>query len=240
METDEPGTDEGEARLEVAREALVEGAGKVATLWTRYILALLDFYIATASVTHQMLFLESPIKLPFLGIELPLKGFFWFGPFLVWVLHTYVMIYVRLLADKVNGFTLDLISAYPDLAERERYVRALPINLFVQQLAAARLSRSQVAKRLLRLILWLTLVGLPMGLFVFFELQFLPYHDELITWIQRLLVIGDLVILFNFWPGIAASGKHTDRARSRREFFDGLRQRLSMSRSEEHTSELQS
>jgi uncharacterized protein YjbI with pentapeptide repeats len=204
--------------LEVARGALVDAAGHVATLWTTYILALLYFYVATAGVTHRDLFLESPIKLPFLSIELPLKGYFWFGPILAWVLHVYVLIHVRLLADKVNGFGADLMTAYPDAQEREHYLRRLPINLFVQQLAAARLSKSQVAKRLLRAILWLTLVALPLGLFVFFELRFLPYHDEPITWLQRLLVVGDLVVLFYFWPGIASSGKHPERPSSRRWF----------------------
>jgi uncharacterized protein YjbI with pentapeptide repeats len=167
-------------------------------------------------VTHRDLFLESPIKLPFLSIELPLKGYFWFGPFLVWVLHTYVLIHVRLLADKVNGFGADLMTAFPEPHEREHYLRRLPINLFVQQLATARLSKTQAAKLLLRAILWLTLVVLPVGLFVFFELRFLPYHDERITWVQRLLVIGDLMALLYFWPGIASSGKHLERLTSRR------------------------
>ena len=208
--------------LEVARDALVDAAGQVSTLWTTYILALLYFYVATAGVTHRDLFLESPIKLPFLSIELPLKGYFWFGPILAWVLHVYVLIHVRLLADKVNGFGADLVTAYPNVQEREHYLRRLPINLFVQQLAAARLSKSQVAKRLLRAILWLTLVALPLGLFIFFELRFLPYHDQPITWLQRLLVVGDLVILFYFWRGIASSGKHPERPYSRSWFAHRL------------------
>ena len=37
---------------------------------------------------------------------------------------------------------------------------------------------------------------------VFFELQFLPYHHEVITWWQRIVVLLDLILLWLLWPSI--------------------------------------
>jgi uncharacterized protein YjbI with pentapeptide repeats len=55
----------------------------------------------------------------------------------------------------------------------------------------------------LRLIAWIGLAIAPVALLVFFELQFLPYHDEWISWSQRLAVVIDLLLLWVLWPAIA-------------------------------------
>jgi uncharacterized protein YjbI with pentapeptide repeats len=39
-------------------------------------------------------------------------------------------------------------------------------------------------------------------LLLFFELKFLPYHSEAITWMQRITVFIDLCLLWLFWPSI--------------------------------------
>ena len=55
----------------VADAATVSG-----TLWLSYLFALFYFLVAAGAVTHKDLLLESPVKLPFLGVDLPLKVFF--------------------------------------------------------------------------------------------------------------------------------------------------------------------
>lgn len=43
------------------------------------------------------------------------------------------------------------------------------------------------------------------------QLQFLPYHLEWATWIQRALIVTDLLLLWWFWPmilgGVGKQGK---------------------------------
>ena len=43
---------------------------------------------------------------------------------------------------------------------------------------------------------------------MFFQLQFLPYHHDWVTWWHRLAVVADLALLWIFWPSIAR-GKTT-------------------------------
>jgi Pentapeptide repeats (8 copies) len=70
-------------------------------------------------------------------------------------------------------------------------------------LAGSRDVRTGVLGFLLRLVAQISLVLAPIALLVFFELQFLPYHDEKITWWHRIAVAADIVLLWMLWPSIA-------------------------------------
>src|SRR5215831_2202572 len=61
---------------------------------------------------------------------------------------------------------------------------------------------------MLRLIAQISLVAGPLALLIYFQLQFLPYHDEQIVWWHRIAVVTDLALLWLFWPSLAR-GKMT-------------------------------
>ena len=73
--------------LDALRNAVVDAAGVGYGLWFSYLFVLLYFAIAAGAVTHRDLLLESPVKLPFLNVELPLKAFFVLGPLVFLVVH---------------------------------------------------------------------------------------------------------------------------------------------------------
>jgi hypothetical protein len=53
------------------QSALNDAAGKASILWTTFVTFELYLVIAFGSVTHRNLFLEDPIKLPLLNVDLP-------------------------------------------------------------------------------------------------------------------------------------------------------------------------
>jgi hypothetical protein len=185
---------------------VVAAAGVSAGLWLSYLFVLFYLLVAAGGVTHRDLFLENPVKLPFLNVDLPLRGFFWLGPAIFLVVHAYVLLHFRLLAGKVRVFDREL-RAQIDPGEEESDTRAglrrqLPSDIFVQFLAGPREVRRGVTGWLLKLIAWISLVIGPVALLVFFELQFLPYHDEWITGWQRLAVLLDLLLLWLLWSAV--------------------------------------
>src|SRR5262245_24728901 len=194
--------------LEALRAAVVEAAGVGAGLWFSYVFALLYLLIAAGSVTHRDLLLQTPIKLPFLGVDLPLVGFFALDPLLFLIAHAYVLLHFVLLAGKVGIFHAELQAQIADEEVRARLRRQLPSNIFVQLLAGPREVRSGVIGFMLRLIAYVSLVVGPLALLVFFQLQFLPYHHEWVTWWHRFAVLADLVLLWMLWPSVA-HGKTT-------------------------------
>jgi hypothetical protein len=138
--------------LEALRDAVVEAASVGAGLWFSYLFVLFYLLIAAGSVTHRNLFLESPVKLPFLQVHLPLLGFFWLGPLIFLIVHAYVLLHFVLLAGKVGDFDAEPRLQITDEDVRKRLRRLLPSNIFVQILAGPREVRSGVLGFLLRLI----------------------------------------------------------------------------------------
>ena len=149
------------------------------------------------------MFFENPVKLPFLNVELPLIAFFVLGPALFLIVHWYTLLHFALLAGKVGAFHTELEAQihYPETRARLR--RQLPSNIFVQFLAGPRDTREGVFGVMLRLIAWISLIVGPVLLLVLFQLQFLPYHGETVSWWQRIAVVIDLVLIWMLWPFIA-------------------------------------
>jgi len=194
--------------LEALRDAVVDAASVGAGLWLSYLFVLFYLAIAVGAVTHRDLLLESPVKLPFLNVDLPLVGFFVLGPLLFVIVHAYVLLHFALLAGKVGAFDAELRVQIAEDDVRTRLRRQLPSNIFVQFLAGPRDVRTGVIGVLLQLIAWISLVLGPLALLTFYQLQFLPYHNEGITWWQRLAVVVDLLLLWIMWPSVAL-GKTT-------------------------------
>jgi uncharacterized protein YjbI with pentapeptide repeats len=189
--------------LEALRTAVVDAANVGAGLWVSYLFVLFYMLVAAGGVTHKDMFFESPVRLPFLNVDLPLTGFFWLGPTLFVIVHAYVLLHFVMLAGKVSAFDSELRDQIDNVEVRRRLRRQLPSNIFVQFLAGPPEVRDGVMGVLLWLIALISLVLAPVALLVFFELQFLPYHHDWITWWQRLAVGIDLLLIWLFWPTIA-------------------------------------
>jgi uncharacterized protein YjbI with pentapeptide repeats len=186
--------------LQALRDAVVDAASVGGGLWLSYLFVFFYFAIAAGGVTHRDLLFENPVKLPFLNIDLPLIGFFVIGPPLFVIVHAYTLLHFTLLAGKVRDFDAALRQQIGDPVTQARLRRQLPINIFVQFLAGPREARTGGIGWLLRLIAWISLIAGPILLLVFFQLQFLPYHSEVISWWQRFIVVADIVLLWVLWP----------------------------------------
>jgi hypothetical protein len=121
--------------LEAIRKTVVDAAAVGGGLWLSYLFVLFYLLVAAGGVTHRDLFFESPVRLPFLNVDLPLKGFFWLGPALFLVAHAYVLLHFVLLAGKVGVFEAQLRAQIDNSEVRQRLRRQLPSNIFVQFLA---------------------------------------------------------------------------------------------------------
>jgi uncharacterized protein YjbI with pentapeptide repeats len=188
--------------LAAMREAVVDAAAVSAGLWLSYLFLLFYLAIAVGSITHRDLFLENPVRLPFLGVELPLVAFFGLAPALFLVVHAYVLLHFVQFADKLGVFRTEFRAQITDPVVRARLRRQLPSNIFVQLLAGPREIRAGVMGSMLWLIAHISLVLAPVALLVLFLLKFLPYHDGL-TWWHRVAVLADIALLWALWPSVA-------------------------------------
>ena len=189
--------------LDAARASVVDAATVTAGLWLSYIFALFYIGIAAAGVTHNDLLLGSPMRLPFIQIEVPLVAFFVLAPLLFIILHIYTLVHFVMLAAKAEALNTALKEQPPDAFHTAEGVRRqLPSNIFVQFLAGPADIREGGLGIFLRIVAWSTLVIGPILLLLLLQGRFLPFHHEWITWLHRLAVFVDVIMLWLLWPAI--------------------------------------
>ncbi len=130
--------------LDATRKSVEDAASVTTGLWLSYLFVLVYIGIAAGAVTHKDLFLENPVKLPFVSdVPLPLVAFFILAPIVFIVSHAYTLVHFVILSAKVGVFNKELQRQLGNAAETKEYLRwQLPANIFVQILAGpARLPR---------------------------------------------------------------------------------------------------
>lgn len=109
-------------------------------LWITFLSFGTYLAIAVGAVTHRQLFLEEPVRLPLLNVDLPLVAFFVIAPILFLVFHTYLMLHLKMMADDVCRYS-DVLRDYALDPAAERHIRQqLPNFVFVRLLGGPRSS----------------------------------------------------------------------------------------------------
>ncbi len=187
------------------------------TAWLFFLAIMAYFFVAIAGVSHEELLLNKGVKLPILGIGLDLRSFFLFGPLVLLLVHFGLMVQHVMLSQKVIAFD-NALRAKEDGPRRTHELRLeLHSYFFTQALAGG--VRSPVLGFFLHAMNWLSFVALPVLLFLFFQITFLPYHDVVTTWAHRIYLIADLIILTgvgiflrkpesSFWLALWRTGRH--------------------------------
>ena len=177
-----------------------DSAVRVSTIWVSYLIFALYLVIAASTVTHRQLFLQDPVKLPVLNIDLPLWGFFFLAPVLFVIFHAYVLLQVLLLGRTAAAYNdaLDRAVKPPpgNLSMRQR----LANTLFAQIFAGSPREREGPIGSLLKLMAWVTLAIAPVLVLLVFQFKFLPYHSHFVSWSHRLLTLIELAAVFLLWP----------------------------------------
>jgi uncharacterized protein YjbI with pentapeptide repeats len=180
------------------QRALNDAAGKASVLWTTFVTFELYLVIAFGSVKHRDLFLETPIKLPLLNVDLPLVGFFVVAPTVLVIFHFYVFLQLLALASKARDYDTLLRQAISDTSDRQFFRQRLDSFLVLQLLVGPTEQRTGFGGFSLRLIAWITIVGIPVLILLQAQVTFLPYHNEWVVWLQRVAVLIDLAMIWYF------------------------------------------
>ena len=190
------------------QKALNDAAHKASVLWTTFIIFQLYLAIAFGSVTHRDLFLETPVKLPLLNVDLPLVAFFAVAPTLLVIFHFYVFLQLFALAATAKDYNTLLLEEAPLTSDRQYLRHRLDSFLVLRSLAGPRYQRMGFGGLSLRLIVWITLVGTPVLILLQAQVMFLPYHREWIVWLHRIAILFELVIIWYFWVYLRSDEEH--------------------------------
>jgi hypothetical protein len=202
--------------LEAIKKAVEDAASLCGGLWLSHLFVLFYLAVAAGAVTHEDLFFERAVKLPFLNIELPLLAFFFVAPILFVIVHAYTLVHLVVLTDKAKLFNEELHKQIGDAlglstkqleerkAKRDGFRRQLPSNIFIHFLVRTEGVRDRAFGWLLHAIGWVTLVLAPLLLLFLMQIQFLPFHSPFIIWIQRVSLCIDLFPLGWLWRRVVS------------------------------------
>lgn len=202
------------AALDVAgfdklESSLNELSKAAATQSLTYLLLWLYLAFTVASVTDYDLLIENPIKLPIFNLEIGLIAFFVAAPPLFWLVQLYM---VRKLAVIGEAVTEYLAAAKQQAESAGADSRAVLERLrhradgFVITRLLARFDdivlpdgergppSSDLAAALTVLAAGATLIVAPLLLYFGFQIRFLAYQSEFITWWHRIWVLAGLML----------------------------------------------
>ena len=186
--------------VEALEKSVNDSATLVSAIWVSFLIFGLYLVIAAGTVTHRQLFLEDPVKLPVLNIDLPLVGFFFLAPILFVVFHAYVLIQVLLLGRTAAAYNKAVDRTITTSPANAAIRQRLANTLFAQIFAGSAREREGSLGWVLKAMAWLTLAIAPVLILLVFQFQFLPYHSEPVTSTHRLLIFLELGLVFALWP----------------------------------------
>ncbi|MGZ5006770.1 MAG: pentapeptide repeat-containing protein [Methylobacter sp.] len=190
--------DELSTHIEKLLEAANSASQTVAALHVAFMAFVAYLGVIVWGTTHDDLLRISPVKLPILDVDLPLTTFYSFVPWMVVLLHFNLLMQLELLSCKLWNLDRDL----PDTPAGQQVRNRLFIFPFTHLIVG----RSEVwlIRWLLSLVVGITVIALPLLMLLAAQIRFLPFHDEAITWSQRLAVWVDATMLLTLWPLIAS------------------------------------
>jgi uncharacterized protein YjbI with pentapeptide repeats len=186
------------AHIEKLLEAANSASQTVAALHVAFLAFVTYLGVIIWGTTHDDLLRISPVKLPILDVELPLTNFYAFVPWMVVLLHFNLLMQLELLSTKLWNLDIDL----PDTPAGQQVRDRLFIFPFAHLIAGR--SKVLLIRWLLSLVVGITVIALPLLMLLAAQIRFLPFHDEGITWSQRIAVWVDAVMLITLWPLIAS------------------------------------
>jgi uncharacterized protein YjbI with pentapeptide repeats len=160
---------------------------------------LLGTYIAViiGSTTDVQLLKVSPVTLPLLNVPLPIVGFYVVVPWLLLLFYFNLLLHLTFLAQRLHRLNA-VLAAFSDEAPRaEQRLRLFPFPF--SALLIGRPARWSL-RVLLGLMVWTTVLVLPLVLLLWAQVRFLPSHDTFITWTHRIAILVDLALLWLFGP----------------------------------------
>ncbi|HAH10003.1 MAG TPA: hypothetical protein DCL48_07875, partial [Alphaproteobacteria bacterium] len=197
---------DAEFAFETALDTLSGTAQRIQYLWIAFITVMLTFAVTTANVSHKMLLLQEGVKLPLVDLTIPLIGYAVVGPALLLIMHLYLLAMLIALARTVPAFDAALTGLKTEVgeplseAERDKLRSRLGNALFALLLVGPKREREGALGVLYAIIALTTVALAPIAVLFLFQLMFLPYQSDEITWWHRVAVWMDVAMVLMLWP----------------------------------------
>lgn len=180
--------------LDRLRHSADDGARSFRNAYISYLAVALYIFVTILSTTNELLLRAGEVSMPIINVGVPVVIFYVVVPWVLLILHLNLLVQGMFYASKVQNYV-------SDLKDHQRQERGLLFPAPIGHLLTNSDSRPGT-RELLATIVVITLVALPLILLIYAQVRFLPYQNEAISHMHRLIVIIDLSLLWWLWPRI--------------------------------------
>jgi hypothetical protein len=188
---------EDTASIDKLQSAADGAATQVGHLYVTFLLFGLYIAVAVGATTPEQLLRSAPVELPLLNVQIPLFGFYWIAPFLFVLMHFNLLLQFHLLAQKLWRLDLAIERQIAPESARDAQRRLLHSFAFSHMLIGRH--HRPLIRALLHIMIWMTVILLPVALLLAVQIRFLPYHDASTTMWHRILVAVDVLLILVLW-----------------------------------------
>ena len=194
-----------QAQLDRLRESMNDSARSFRTVYTFYLIVAFYILAIVLATDHELLFRDGEVELPIINVGVPVKWFYTFAPLILFVLHFNLLIQGLFLSQKIDHYVVELGR---QSFSRNRKIVALSL-IFPVPLALKTANGDQrwSTRILLNAMVFLSIALLSPVILTYAQIQFLPYQNDAIFWLYRIVVLVDITLLWWLWPRIAAPNK---------------------------------
>jgi len=133
------------------------------------------------------------VKLPVVNVDVPIVGFYTFAPYLVVLVHFNLLLQLQLLSREL--FAFDAVAPYEEgIGGLRDRLHTFPYTYYLVG------RPNLLVRRLVGLMVSITLMLLPFATLIALQLWFLAYQSEAVTWLQRIAIWIDVVLVVIIWP----------------------------------------
>ena len=179
---------------EQLKAALESASSEARAAYISFVIFALYFAVTVGATTHEELLRGSQVTMPALGVGLPIVGFYVLVPPLFVLFHALLLLQLNVLAERIRR----LRAAVPAGGDPNQVIA--PPFVLTQFLLGD--MQGFLLRPLVYIAMWISLIALPIGILLFVQVRFLPYHDEWVTWWHRLVIVADLGLVWLLWPQI--------------------------------------
>jgi hypothetical protein len=176
----------------------VNDRGKAAQAGALFFALVGIYLLATAfSATDEDLLLGRTLTISQIGATLPVNFSFAIAPLVFVFLHIYTLVRYHMLAMNVRQFLTELGRTVPSERDCERCRHLLANVEFIQALVVR--PGSPQYSPMWRWLVCVMLAGFPVCVLLLVQINALRYQSDFITWVQRSVLLIDLIVLIWFF-----------------------------------------
>ena len=183
--------------LELLRTSANDATDLVRKVYLTFLLVGVYLAILVGATTDEQLLRGTGAILPIIQLQLPIVGVYIVAPVGFLFLYLNLLIQLYLLSQKLHELE-EYINKLPQdqQAKERKLIYSFPFNIMLVG------KPEGLVRLLVAIMVKFSVIGFPIVLLLAFQLRFLPYHNQIITWIHRIVVIMCLILLWIMWPKI--------------------------------------